>query len=221
MTTNPTDNVIKPFANTFRFNFSDSVLEKLNQFSKMNKSYDRHAFKEAWKEWLADNQNVVLEETERLTALGYNGDVTEKMYVSVRYYLRKKGQKQKKEMLKQEQEQDKYKEQDQDRDLNIDFYANDNTIEAVDVSQKSKNIPTNRLLLDAMNKHILQHCHDPNYRPANGFESFCRDNIEICKEEVKRLTNEYSLTNKQSIQEKIKKTYKNRYYIIKKNADKE
>ena len=211
MTTNPTDNVIKPFANTFRFNFSDFVLEKLTQFSKMNKSYDRHAFKEAWKEWLTDNQNVVLEETERLTTLGYDGDVTEKMYVSVRYYLRKKGQKQKKEMLKLQK----------DSIDNIDFHANDNTIEAADTSQKSKNIPTNRLLLDAMNKHILQHCHDPNYRPANGFESFCRDNIEICKEEVKRLVNEYSLTNKQSIQEKIKKTYKNRYYIIKKNADKE
>lgn len=213
MTTDSRDNVIKPFANTFRFNFSDSVLEKLTQFSKMNKSYDRHAFKEAWKEWLADNQNVVLEETERLTALGYDGDVVEKMYVSVRYYLRKKDQKQKKEMLKQEQ--------DKDKDSNIDFHANDNTIEATDASQKSKNIPTNRLLLDAMNNHILQHCHDPNYRPSNGFESFCRDNIEICKEEVKRLVNEYNLTNKQSIQEKIKKTYKNRYYIIKKNADKE
>jgi hypothetical protein len=214
MTTNPTDNVtnyVKPFANTFRFNFSDSVLEKLTQFSKMNKSYDRHAFKEAWKEWLTDNQNVVLEETERLTTLGYDGDVVEKMYVSVRYYFRKKGQKQKREMLKQ------------DKDLNIDFDENHIIESDPQPTTKSKNIPTNRLLLDAMNKHILQHCHDPNYRPANGFESFCRDNIEICKEEVKRLVNEYNLIskNKQSIQEKIKKTYKNRYYIIKKNADKE
>jgi hypothetical protein len=215
MTTTQTNdtNVIlaKSFANTFRFNFSDSVLEKLTQFSKMNKSCDRRAFKEAWKEWLTDNQNVVLEETERLTTLGYDGDVVEKMYVSVRYYLRKKGQKQKKERLKLQKNSID----------NIDFHSNDNTIEATDASQKSKNIPTNRLLLDAMNKHILQYCHDPNYRPANGFESFCRDNIEICKEEVKRLVNEYSLINKQSIQEKIKKTYKNRYYIIKKNANKE
>jgi hypothetical protein len=195
MTTN--QNSAKPFANTFRFNFSDSVLEKLNQFSKMNKSYDRRAFKEAWKEWLTENESSVLEETQRLTTLGYEGDVTEKMYVSVRYYFRKKGQKKKQ------------------LDNNIDF------IPESDPTTKSKNIPTNRLLLDAMNKHILQHCHDPNYRPANGFESFCRDNIEICKEEVKRLTNEYKITSKQSIQEKIKKTYKNRYYIIKKNADKE
>ena len=195
MTTN--QNSAKPFANNFRFNFSDSVLEKLNQFSKMNKSYDRRAFKEAWKEWLTENESSVLEETQRLTTLGYEGDVTEKMYVSVRYYFRKKGQKKKQ------------------LDNNIDF------IPESDPTTKSKNIPTNRLLLDAMNKHILQHCHDPNYRPANGFESFCRDNIEICKEEVKRLTNEYKITSKQSIQEKIKKTYKNRYYIIKKNADKE
>ena len=203
MTTN--QNSAKPFANTFRFNFSDSVLEKLNQFSKMNKSYDRRAFKEAWKEWLTENESSVLEETQRLITLGYEGDVTEKMYVSVRYYFRKKGQK--KEKLKQ-------------LDNNIEFIPNDNTIES-NALTKSKNIPTNRLLLDAMDKHILQHCHDPNYRPANGFESFCRDNIEICKEEVKRLANEYNITSKQSIQEKIKKTYKNRYYIIKKNADKE
>jgi hypothetical protein len=219
MTTNQTNdtNVLlaKPFANTFRFNFSDTVLEKLTQFSKMNKSYDRHAFKEAWKEWLSDNKNMVLEETERLTTLGYDGDITEKMYVSVRYYLRKKGQKQKKERLKQDK--DNY----HNKDFNIDFHPNDNTIESVDVSPKCKNIPTNRLLLDAMDKHILQHCQNPNYRPANGFESFCRDNIEICKEEVKRLANEYKITNSQNIQEKIKKTYKNRYYIIKKNADKE
>ena len=203
----PTEKITKPFANTFRFNFSDSVLEKLSQFSKMNKSIDRHAFKEAWKEWLTNNQNVVLEETERLSRLGYDGDITEKMYVSVRYYLRKKNQK--KEIMKQ----DKYN--------NNEFNPNDNTIEASDVSVKCKNIPTNRLLLDAMDKHILENCHDLNYRPANGFESFCKNNIKICKKEVKRLSNEYNLINKESIQEKIKKTYKNRYYIIKKNADKE
>jgi hypothetical protein len=194
--------------NTFRFNFSDSVLEKLTQFSKMNKSCDRHAFKEAWKEWLTDNKDVVLEETERLTTLGYDGDITEKMYVSVRYYLRKKGQK--KEMLRQkkdkdqDQDKDQDKDQDQDKDFNIESES----------SVKCKNIPTSRMLLDVMDKHILQHCQNPNYRPANGFESFCRDNIDICKEEVKRLVNEYNLINKQSIQEKIKKTYKNRYFLF-------
>jgi len=189
----------KPFANTFRFNFSDSILEKLTQFSKINKSCDRHAFKEAWKEWLTENADIVSEETQRLITLGYSGDVTDKMYMSVRYYFRKKKEK----MFKQDK----------------DFFDETHIIESnPDPTIKSKNIPTNRLLLDAMNEHIFIHCQDPNYRPANGFEWFCRDNIQICKEEVKRLINEQRITKRVNIQEKMKKTYKNRYYSIKKKC---
>jgi hypothetical protein len=69
-----------------------------------------------------------------------------------------------------------------------------------------------------MDDHILCHSHDEDYCPAKGFEMFCRANNEICKEEIKRLMNEQNMTNKQAIYEKIKKTYKNRYYIIKKKC---
>ena len=88
---NQIDSLTKPSVQKiFRFNFSEEILEKLNYFSKTHKLDDRHVFKSAWVEWLKENEAIVLTESNRLNKLGYNGNVIDKMFFSVRYYLRKK-----------------------------------------------------------------------------------------------------------------------------------
>lgn len=74
----------------FRFKFDDNVVDEMKEFSRIHKFDDRHDFKDAWEKWLVDNRTMVSDELERLDNLGYNGDIEDKMFKSVRYYYRKK-----------------------------------------------------------------------------------------------------------------------------------
>lgn len=84
-------NIRNPFViNTFRFKFTDQFMDSLFHFSKVHQYDDRHAFKDAWTTWTDENATLVQTEVERLTQLGYTGNVIEKMFKSARYYFRKK-----------------------------------------------------------------------------------------------------------------------------------
>lgn len=77
-------------AKIYRYNFSADFIQQIEYFAKVYKYEDRHEFKEKWDEWLEDNSELVDEEKERLTTLGYDGDIESKMYTSARYYFSKK-----------------------------------------------------------------------------------------------------------------------------------
>ena len=74
----------------YRFNFSEDFIEELSNFSKIHQFDDRHVFKEAWKIWMNENEDLVNKEKEYLENLHYNGDILDKMFKSARYYFRKK-----------------------------------------------------------------------------------------------------------------------------------
>ena len=74
----------------YRFTFTENFMSELYQFSKIHQYDDRVAFQEAWKLWVDDNNELVNDETRRLTQLGYDGETLERMYKSARYYFRKK-----------------------------------------------------------------------------------------------------------------------------------
>lgn len=68
--------------------------------------------------------------------------------------------------------------------------------------------------LDAMDSDILNGLKtNPEYKPADGFNMFCYKNMDILKEEVQRLI-QANMEDSQEIREKIKKTYKNRYFML-------
>jgi hypothetical protein len=68
-------------------------------------------------------------------------------------------------------------------------------------------------LIREMDNHIRNGLLQENYKPSNGFEEFCKSYQDLLKEEVKQLYNN-GFTNSQEIKEKIKKTYKNRYFLF-------
>ena len=70
----------------FRYKFSDDFIGELFKFSKIHQYDHRADFKEAWKIWLDDNQDMVTTESRRMTKSGYGGDVMDKMFKSARYY---------------------------------------------------------------------------------------------------------------------------------------
>jgi hypothetical protein len=162
----------------YRYEFTDIFMECLFQFSKIHQYDNRQDFKEAWKTWSEENNEMIYAEITRLIKLGYRGDVLDKMFKSARYYFRKK------------------------------------CIKPKEPKTRNTYIGTNKILLENMDKHINQ-LKNKNLKPADSFLQFCEENKELLKQEIIYLISK-GFTEKEEIRNKIKKTYKNRYFIINK-----
>ena len=68
-------------------------------------------------------------------------------------------------------------------------------------------------ILDSIDDHIKANINMEDYKPSTGFSLYCKDNFETLKEEVSRLY-KLGFKNHIDIKNKIKKTYKNRYFIL-------
>ena len=157
----------------YRFKFTEDFMSELYKFSKIHQFDDRKDFKEAWKIWTEENEQIIDSEMCRLLRLGYNGDVLDKMFKSARYYFRKKG------------------------------------TEKKEPKQRRPYISVNRELLEAMDLHIEVN----SFQPKDGFADFCLKNETLLKETI-TLIFEQGIKDKDIIEDKIKKTYKNRYFMI-------
>ena len=158
----------------FRYKFNDMFAEQLYEFSKIHQYDDRATFKEAWTEWTEENNELIDSEVKRLTELGYEGNILEKMFKSSRYYFRKK------------------------------------STEKKAPAQRRPYIGMTQELLDSMDDYISRTL---TIKPSLSFIEFCRTNVEILQEEVKRLCSK-GIKEPLEIKDKIKKTYKNRYFTI-------
>ena len=161
----------------FRFKFTDEFISELSQFAKIHQYDDRHEFKEAWNNWVEENQDLVDTESRNLINNGYNGDVLDKMFKSARYYFRKKSTEKKDPVVRRTY-------------INVD-----------------------KQLLDAMDEHIMENIDDDDYQPKNGFTDFCNSNIELLKKVVNEIC-QSGIKDAREIEDKIKKTYKNRYFVL-------
>lgn len=161
----------------YRFKFTEDFMEELYNFSKIHQYDERKDFKEAWKVWAEENEYIIEEETTRLTTLGYDGDVMDKMFKSARYYFRKK------------------------------------STEKKEPKQRRQYISVTRELLDAMDRHIEENIFNQDYQPKTGFVSFCKANEQILKESISKIF-EQGVKESEIIEDKIKKTYKNRYFML-------
>ncbi len=163
--------------NIYRYKFTNEFTNELYKFSKIHQYDHRTDFKEAWEIWTKDNADLVDDEVRRLTNLGYDGDILDKMFKSARYYFRKKST-EKKEPVKRR------------------IYVG---------SQKD--------LLEAMDDHIKSNISSSEFKPSDGFDEFCKQNVDILKDQVNQLIHA-GITDSNEIKAKIKKTYKNRYFLI-------
>lgn len=76
---------------TYRFKFTQEFDSALAEFSAPFKyNNDRKEFKDAFQRWAAQHEESVSKETARLKELKYEGDILNKMFVSARYYYRKR-----------------------------------------------------------------------------------------------------------------------------------
>ena len=87
-TPNPNDNKIK----TYRHEFGKEFMERLSAFSKIHQYSDRHTYKAEWNKWTQQEEIVKLIDIEKrcLVENDYTGDIDDKMFKAGRYYFRKK-----------------------------------------------------------------------------------------------------------------------------------
>jgi len=176
----------------YRYEFTHEFIENLSRFSKIHQYDDRHVFKESWDSWTQENSELVNQEIIRLHNLQYEGDILDKMFKSARYYFRKKGTEKK-------------------------------------APKERKNyISFSKQILDCMDEHIFENTQqtqknqkDPKdqttknqVKPSVSYLDFCQTNKEVIKETIHYL-NQQGIKDLEEIQNKVKKTYKNRYFMIK------
>lgn len=161
----------------YRFKFTEDFMEELYNFSKIHQYDLRKDFKEAWKVWTEDNQEIIDNQILRLSNLGYEGDINDKMFKSARYYFRKK------------------------------------SIEKKEPKERRQYISVNRELLEAMDVHIEKNIFNLEYQPKTGFISFCEENENVLKDTISKIY-EQGIKDSSLIEDKIKKTYKNRYFRL-------
>ncbi len=68
-------------------------------------------------------------------------------------------------------------------------------------------------ILEAIDTHISLASSNDEFTPAGGYCDFCENNQDIILEEIRTIMKHKSLSP-EDLTYKIKKTYKNRYYII-------
>lgn len=91
------------------------------------------------------------------------------------------------------------------------YYFRTKSTEPVDVAKRRKYVSVSKVLIKTIDEHIIQQHKQSDYTPAKGFEEFCRNNQSILLNEM---TNMLKSLDKKSVESKLKKTYKNRYFII-------
>ena len=162
----------------YRFKFSQDFTELLFQFSKVHQYDDRKVFKEEWEKWVEENRDDYDMEIRRLTELGYEGDIEDKMFKSARYYYRKK------------------------------------LLVRPEVKDRRQYITVNKSFIKMMDKHITdQIAVNTKSKPSSGFDLFCREYRKDIVDELIIIMNNNNISSEE-IERKVKKTYKNRYFLM-------
>jgi hypothetical protein len=94
------------------------------------------------------------------------------------------------------------------------YYLRKKSTEKNKQKKRKEYININSLLLNEMDSHIKISTNNPDYKPSLGFNEFCKSHIDLLKKEVTRLVKECNMSEVSEIKNKIKKTYKNRYFMI-------
>jgi hypothetical protein len=96
------------------------------------------------------------------------------------------------------------------------YYFRKKSIVKPEPKQRRKYITVNKDLLDKMDLHIETNLFNEDYQPKTGFIQFCEEYADLIANITQSII-EKGETDTQLINDKIKKTYKNRYFIATNN----
>lgn len=167
-----------------RFEFSDALVEHLTAFAQLHQYDDRKTYKKAWTEWMANAEIATL----------LNADAARLKCLGYEGDVADKLYKSGRYYFREKK-------------------ANANSECKNDAIQRSrKYIMLGRELLTAMDEHIERGLRQCDYTPAKGFAEFCQLDIASYHSEVARLSE--VMSSGKDVSDKLKKTYKNRYFML-------
>jgi hypothetical protein len=176
------------------------VVEQLSSFAKIHEYDDRKEFKEAWQKWMEepDIKNLIMTEVARLTVNGLSGDILDRMYKSARYYYRKKGG----EVVNEPTIRKEYEGLPRKVLKTIDDYIYSEIDRNIVETEKGGN-------------HII------TITAAQSFTSYCKLHYDVISDLLPPMNQEEDSVNTnmreelKKVTDRLKKTYKNRFYNIK------
>jgi len=93
------------------------------------------------------------------------------------------------------------------------YYYRKKGTEKKALAERRDYVSMSKDFLVAMDNHIKKGLLSKDYKPSDGFDGFCNVNLDLLKEEVQMLCKN-GIVNSAEIKQKIKKTYKNRYFLV-------
>ena len=93
------------------------------------------------------------------------------------------------------------------------YYFRKKDTEKKEPSKRRVYVGSQKDLLEEMDEHIKTLINSGECKPSDGFDEFCKENKDLLKEQITLLLKS-GFTNSNEIKAKIKKTYKNRYFLI-------
>jgi hypothetical protein len=231
-----------PTIKTFRFEFSKAFIQELSRFSKVHQYDERHTYKKEWSAWKSDSEIAEIMEMEkrRLEENGYIGDIEDKMFKSGRYYFRKKTTATPAAAApaaEQEEEEELALVADDDTPATPTAATpTAATPTATAKPQRKPYITMSKQCIRMMDAHIALHSTTNNFKPSSCYDNFYNEKMASAEmaSEIDKIIEKYEnvrrnrqplnvtatttnaaqtvedITNE--IMDKIKKTYKNRYY---------
>jgi hypothetical protein len=213
---------------TYRHEFSKEFMAELSRFSKVHQYDDRHTYKSEWQKWI--NQETIAQamdyEKRRLQENGYIGDIDDKMFKAGRYYFRKKT------LTTNPAENETPKAAYQDTPTAAETPETPKTPAATTTTATRRTyITMSKQCIRMMDDHISAAAATATttsatqFKPSTCYNDFYETQMtrpEMSKE-IENIIEKYektpgamaNLTAEQltvEIMDKIKKTYKNRYY---------
>jgi hypothetical protein len=219
---------------TFRFEFSKGFIQELSRFSKVHQYDERHTYKKEWNSWKSDPQIAEIMEMEkrRLEENGYNGDIDDKMFKSGRYYFRKKTAAADTGAAALAEE--KYG-ADEEEEQAVSTPTATTATTATTTTTRKPYITMSKHCIKMMDDHIKQQSTNINFKPSSCYDHFYNEQLSSSEmvTEIGKIIEKYEkvrqsrqplntpapVANAQTVEDitneimdKIKKTYKNRYY---------
>jgi len=96
------------------------------------------------------------------------------------------------------------------------YYFRNKTVVKQEPKERRKYVAANMDIIVLMDDHVKNNIKTSNYRPASGYEDFCKTHLGAIQNAVQDFI-ENGLSDANEIQAKLKKTYKNRYFQFIKN----
>jgi hypothetical protein len=93
------------------------------------------------------------------------------------------------------------------------YYFRKKSTEKKAPAQRREYVSMQKSILDEMDRHIAEKLSmNKNYKPATGFAAFCEERCDAMCECMEDL-HKQNMTDCEEARNKIKKTYKNRYFL--------